>query len=64
FIKDELMFCVDTYEAEGHIIPQTTMEFNGVEMKAGDSIWLVSDTKANGGWDSPWYYLVIRLVSK
>ena len=62
FIKGERMFCADTWEGEGRRIPQTEIDYPGVALKAGDEIWLVTDTKANGGWDDPWFYLSIARV--
>ena len=45
FIKGERMFCEDTWEGEGRRIPQTEIDYPGVALKAGDEIWLVTDTK-------------------
>lgn len=62
FIKGERMFCADTWEGEGRRLPQTEINYPGVAFKAGDEIWLVTDTKENGGWDDPWFYLSITRV--
>ena len=62
FIQDEMIFCVDSYPLPGHRIEQTETEFNEVELKAGDTIWMVADTKVNGGWDDPWWCLRIKRV--
>lgn len=51
----EMLFIEDTWAAEYHVLPQTDRAFNGVELKAGDEIWLVCDSRLNGGWDSPWW---------
>ncbi len=59
WIAGEMMFCEDSWLGEGHRLPQTELAYNGVELKAGDEIYLVCDTKANGGWDDPWWYLNI-----
>ena len=59
FILDEMMFCVDSYSLPAHRIEQTEYDYNEIEMKAGDTVWLVADTKENGGWDDPWWYLRI-----
>ena len=59
WIKDEVVFCEDTWAYEGHRMPRVEMEFNGVELKAGDCIWLVNDTKTNGGWDDAWFHVII-----
>ena len=56
YIKGEMMFCVDSYPGEGNRVPQTELTYNEVDLKTGDEVWLVSDTKANGGWDDPWWY--------
>ena len=55
FIKGEMMFIEDSCAYEGYRIPQTDLVYNGVDLKAGDEIWLVADTKDNGGWDDPWW---------
>lgn len=62
WIKEDMMFCEDTWEGEGHRLPRAELEFNYVDMKAGDVIWLVCDTKENGGWDDPWFHLTITRV--
>lgn len=62
FIKGELMLCEDTWPYEGRRLPQTDVDYEGVELKAGDEVWMVSDTKLNGGWDDPWWYLNITRV--
>ena len=59
FILGEMMFCVDSYPLPSHRIEQTECDYNEIEMKAGDTIWLVADTKLNGGWDDPWWYVRI-----
>ena len=51
----------DTWAYENRTIPQTEMTLNGVDLKAGDEIWMVSDPKLNGGWDSPWWCVIITL---
>ena len=60
--KPEMLLCEDTWSYDARTIPQTDIEANGVELKAGDSIWLVTDPKLNGGWDSPWWCVVIKEV--
>lgn len=55
FIKGEMMFIEDSFLGEGHRIPNTELVYNSVDLKAGDEIWLVADTKENGGWDDPWW---------
>lgn len=55
FIKGEMMFIEDSLLGEGLRIPNTELTYNGVDLKAGDEIWLVADTKVNGGWDDPWW---------
>lgn len=62
WIKDDMMFCEDTFEGEGRRLPRAELEFNYVDLKAGDEIWLVCDTKENGGWDDPWFHLIITRV--
>lgn len=58
----EMIFIVDTWEMENHTMAQTDITKTGVELKAGDEIWLVCDSKANGGWDSPWWCVSITEV--
>ena len=58
----ELLVFADTWAYEGRTIPQTDIAQNGVELKAGDEIWMVSDPKLNGGWDSPWWCVIITKV--
>ena len=62
WIRDEMMFCEDTWYGEGHRLPRAELEFNYVDLKAGDCIWLVCDTKENGGWDDPWFHMTITRV--
>ncbi|MBE5786257.1 MAG: hypothetical protein E7324_01820 [Clostridiales bacterium] len=62
YIQGEQIFCYDTYTFDGHRLPQTENFFGGVELKAGDEIILVSDSKLNGGWDDPWWYLHVGPV--
>lgn len=64
YVQQERVFCVDSYAGVGHRIEQTEMDLKEVELKAGDCVWLVTDTKSNGGWDDPWWCLRITLVSK
>lgn len=59
FIKGEMMLCEDTWLGEGHRLPQSEATYEGVAFKAGDEVWLVCDTKQNGGWDDPWWCLTI-----
>lgn len=58
----ELLVFEDTWAYEGRTIPQTDIAKKGVELKAGDEIWMVSDPKLNGGWDSPWWCFIITEV--
>lgn len=60
--KPEMLLCEDTWAYDARTIPQTDIQANGVELKAGDSIWLVTDPKLNGGWDSPWWCVIITEV--
>lgn len=55
----EMLFVTDTWLADAHSVPQTDIPMAGVELKAGDEIWLVCDPKLNGGWDSPWWCVSI-----
>lgn len=57
----EMLVFEDTWAYENRSIPQTDLLANGVELKAGDEIWMVSDPKVNGGWDSPWWCVIITL---
>jgi hypothetical protein len=57
----EMLVFEDTWTYDAHTIPQTDITANGVELKAGDEIWMVSDPKLNGGWDSPWWCVIIIL---
>jgi hypothetical protein len=52
----------DSWTYDSKSIPQTDITVSGVEFKAGDEIWIVSDPKLNGGWDSPWWCFIITEV--
>ena len=58
----ELLVFADTWAYDAHTIPQTDTEANGVDLKAGDEVWLVTDPKLNGGWDSPWWCVSLTKV--
>lgn len=58
----EMLVFADTWAYDARTIPQTDTAANGVELKAGDEIWLISDPKINGGWDSPWWCVIITQV--
>ncbi len=60
---EKLMF-VDTWTYEGHTLSHTDEAFDGVELKAGDEVWLVCDPKLNGGWDSPWWCVTLTRVGE
>lgn len=57
----EMLVFEDTWAYESRTIPQTDKVLNGVDLKAGDEIWMVTDPKLNGGWDSPWWCVIITL---
>ncbi len=64
WFKGEMVFGADTFDYvdSGYRLPTTETSYNGVEFKAGEEIWLVCDTKGNGGWDDPWFYLSLTRV--
>lgn len=64
WIKGEMMLCEDTYSYvdNSYRLPTLETAFNGIELKAGDEIWMVTDTKENGGWDDPWFYMSLTRV--
>ncbi|MGN0754998.1 MAG: hypothetical protein ACI4ME_11125 [Aristaeellaceae bacterium] len=59
--EPEMLVFEDSWIYDAHSIPQTDIAANGVELKAGDEIWMVCDPKLNGGWDSPWWCVTITL---
>ena len=57
YINNKKVVGVDSWAGAGHRIDQTDKTFKDQKLKAGQSVIIVADTKGNGGWDDPWWFV-------
>ena len=62
YINNKKVIGIDTWACKGRRADQTENVFENQKLKAGQSIVIVSDTKGNGGWDDPWWYVSAERV--
>ena len=58
YINNTKVIGLDSWTASAtHRADQTDKTFDNQKLKAGQSVIIVADSKGNGGWDDPWWYV-------